>query len=926
MKLIITNLKLISSYQPLVALKPTTPFIHDIFAADLDGDGSQEFVITGRQSNESRANWSNSTVHIFHSTASGWEDVTTKWLPDNVVVGSEPSVLFGDFNHDGLKDFFIAGDTDTSYLAPSFLFLNTGTSFTKQSYDFQSWAHGSFSADLNKDGFTDVLTTDYGTRIGVGFGSTTGITFKPQTNQALWNASGICAADFLGDGSMTILASDIEFANDTALFSWRLGSSGELLLTKISTLPLPRFELPKWASYGFSDASSQDISHDIRVLPFDFSGDGLMDAIVISRPWLTNGSWPEYSEIQFLLNQGGGQFQDVTDTKLLNYNNASPASYQPVFLDVNADGRTDIFLSSQDFTTYNSTVLLLQQANGTFTEFGRDEFSALWSQAVQLVKDFPVNGWVYSQDGNPMQLVTGIDGKTYVVGTVAYQNAQGGMSEMVYSAEFLITDDYTPPTVVISSDVSNLTTGKTANFIFTLSEASTNFVAGDITVSGGTLSNFSGSGTTYTALFTPTPNSTNNALVSVASGVFTNAAGNTNADGSDANNKITLAVDTVVPTIAVSSSKSSLQGGDSASLTFTLSEASTNFEASDITTTGGTLSNFAGSGTAYTASFTLVSNSAVVGTLNVASGVFTDAAGNKNADGSDTNNSLNFARIATVTNESHTLSVVVGTSASEIFKTSIGNDSINGGGGIDTLVVSAGIGNYSVTKTPIGYTLVDRTGSDGTDALLNIESIKFSDKTINLTLQAKAASAPQADVTRLVELYTAFFNRVPDADGMSFWIDEMKAGKTTNQVAEAFYNAGVNYSSLTGFSSTMTNTDFINVIYKNVLGRKDGADAGGLSFWETEITSGRANRGTLVTNILDSAHTFKGDKTWGWVADLLDNKITVAKKFSIDMGLNYNTPEESITMGMAIASAITSTDTTAAVTLIGVTEANFQLS
>ena len=177
----------------------------------------------------------------------------------------------------------------------------------------------------------------------------------------------------------------------------------------------------------------------------------------------------------------------------------------------------------------------------------------------------------------------------------------------------------------------------------------------------------------------------------------------------------------------------------------------------------------------------------------------------------------------------------------------------------------------------------------------------------------------------MVELYTAFFNRIPDADGMSFWIDEMKSGKTINQVAESFYNAGVNYSSLTGFSLTMKNADFINVIYKNVLGRKDGADAGGLSFWETEITSGRATRGTLVTDILDSAHTFKGNATWGWVADLLDNKITVAKKFSIDMGLNYNTPEESITKGMAIASAITATDTSAAVTLIGVTEANLHL-
>jgi hypothetical protein len=266
-----------------------------------------------------------------------------------------------------------------------------------------------------------------------------------------------------------------------------------------------------------------------------------------------------------------------------------------------------------------------------------------------------------------------------------------------------------------------------------------------------------------------------------------------------------------------------------------------------------------------------------------------------------------------------------GTTSADTLSSSRGNDTIDGGAGIDTVLVNSSISNYFITKTATGFTLVDKTGLDGTDTLTNIEAIKFSDKTINLTVQAKAASVPSADVTRLVELYTAFFNRLPDADGMSFWIDEMKAGKTINQVAEAFYNAGVNYSSLTGFSSTMTNTDFINVIYKNVLGRKDGADASGLSFWETEITSGRATRGTLVTNILDSAHTFKGNKAWGWVADLLDNKITVAKKFSIDMGLNYNTPEESITKGMAISGSITPTDTTAAVTLIGVTEANLQL-
>ena len=255
-----------------------------------------------------------------------------------------------------------------------------------------------------------------------------------------------------------------------------------------------------------------------------------------------------------------------------------------------------------------------------------------------------------------------------------------------------------------------------------------------------------------------------------------------------------------------------------------------------------------------------------------------------------------------------------------------GNDTIDGGQGTDSVKFLDSLTHYKIIRTTSGYQVSDTWGTNGTDALTQIESLQFSDKNINLLVQDKAASMGSAQTTQLLELYVALFNRVPDADGMSYWLDQVKAGQSFNQIAESFYNAGVAYSQLTGFSSTMSNADFINVIYKNVLGRKNGADAGGLSHWEGALLRGEASRPSLVSQILSSAHTYKGDTTWGWVADLLDNKITVAKKFSIDMGLNYNTPEESITNGMAIASAITPTDTTAAVTLIGVPEANLILT
>jgi hypothetical protein len=63
------------------------------------------------------------------------------------------------------------------YLVPSYLFLNTGSSFTKQAFDFQTWAHGAFVTDVNKDGYLDLLNTDYGQRKGIGFSGPSGFDY-----------------------------------------------------------------------------------------------------------------------------------------------------------------------------------------------------------------------------------------------------------------------------------------------------------------------------------------------------------------------------------------------------------------------------------------------------------------------------------------------------------------------------------------------------------------------------------------------------------------------------------------------------------------------------------------------------------------------------------------------------------------------------
>lgn len=233
--------------------------------------------------------------------------------------------------------------------------------------------------------------------------------------------------------------------------------------------------------------------------------------------------------------------------------------------------------------------------------------------------------------------------------------------------------------------------------------------------------------------------------------------------------------------------------------------------------------------------------------------------------------------------------------------------------------------NYTITKTGAGYNVTANTGTGGTTTVGNVQSIKFLDVSINLSIGDKSSTLSAADLQSLIELYVAFFNRVPDADGLSYWIDQFNAGQTFSEIAQNFYNAAVQYSSLTGYFATMSNADFVTIVYKNVLGRST-PDQEGLNYWVAALANGTETRGSLVKSILSSAHTFKGDATFGYVADLLDNKVTIAKYFAVQQGLNYNTPEDSISKGMAIAAAVTATGIANAYEMIGIADTSFNLA
>jgi hypothetical protein len=140
--------------------------------------------------------------------------------------------------------------------------------------------------------------------------------------------------------------------------------------------------------------------------------------------------------------------------------------------------------------------------------------------------------------------------------------------------------------------------------------AAFSIVNSTVTVTGGTLSALSGSGLVRTATFTPTPGSAGTASIGIGNGQFQDAAGNTNTTAAS----IELDYDTERPTVVLSSNLSTLKAGATASVSFEFNKApGASFGLDDVQQVGGSLSNFQGSGTLYTATFTPNANASTHG-------------------------------------------------------------------------------------------------------------------------------------------------------------------------------------------------------------------------------------------------------------------------------------------------------------------------
>ena len=138
-------------------------------------------------------------------------------------------------------------------------------------------------------------------------------------------------------------------------------------------------------------------------------------------------------------------------------------------------------------------------------------------------------------------------------------------------------------------------------------------------------------------------------LLSLGAGAsYTDTAGNAGGAGTTP----AISIDTLAPTLAITSNKSALKAGEAATITFTFSEdpGSTfvwDGSAGDVVVTGGTLGAISGSGLSRTATFTPTANLAAgSASITVAGASYTDTAGN--AGGAGTTPAISIDTLAPV--------------------------------------------------------------------------------------------------------------------------------------------------------------------------------------------------------------------------------------------------------------------------------------
>jgi hypothetical protein len=104
----------------------------------------------------------------------------------------------------------------------------------------------------------------------------------------------------------------------------------------------------------------------------------------------------------------------------------------------------------------------------------------------------------------------------------------------------------------------------------------------------------------------------------------------------------------------------------------------------------------------------------------------------------------------------------------------------------------------------------------------------------------------QDQVAPVSRIFLAYFRRIPDTSGLSFWIGAKMAGTTLSDISESFAGS----AEFTATYGSKSNSEFVDLVYNNLFNRE--ADSGGKSFWTGALDDGSTARGAVMAGFSES--------------------------------------------------------------------------
>jgi hypothetical protein len=143
--------------------------------------------------------------------------------------------------------------------------------------------------------------------------------------------------------------------------------------------------------------------------------------------------------------------------------------------------------------------------------------------------------------------------------------------------------------------------------------------------------------------------------------------------------------------------------------------------------------------------------------------------------------------------------------------------------------------------------------TSGIDELTGVSILKFDDKDMSLESDIKGTfdqvTGLNTDSGKMFRLYNASFKRLPDPDGLRYWIDNFSSGKDDERAVASSFLASAEFKQRYG--ENVSDSTYVNTLYKNVLGRD--ADTGGLNYWLGQLNNGAETRYEVLLGFSESA-------------------------------------------------------------------------